>query len=56
MESDPDWHVPMFNVHFPKLVRLYCPEYAELCEMTKQIDWLAKRPSQMICASEDLKC
>ena len=52
----PDWHVPMFNVHFPKLVRLYCPEYAEWSEMTEQIDWLAKQPSQMICASEDLKC
>ena len=25
-------------------------------EMTKQIDWTAKQPSQMACVSKDLKC
>ena len=31
---------------------MYCPEQAGISEMTEQIDWQEKQPSQVACVSE----
>ena len=48
----PDWNVSMVDIHLPKLLWVYCPEYAGV----KGNDWRVKQPSQVSCFSEDLKC
>ena len=51
------WHVSMFDIHLRKTQWVYTVlDVPESKEITEQIDWRAKQPSQAACVSEDLKC
>ena len=54
--GSPDWNVSMADIHFRKLCGCAALDMPEWREMTEQIDWQAKQPSQAACFSEDLKC
>ena len=44
-----------FNIHFQKLLLVYCPGHARV-KGNDQADRLAGKASQLACISEDLKC
>ena len=49
--GSPDWNVSLVDIHLRKLLDI--PEWSE---MTEQIEWRVKQPSQLASVSQDLKC
>ena len=54
--GSPDWNVSMVNIHLQNSCECTALDMLEWREMTEQMDWQAKQPSQVVCFSEDLKC
>ncbi len=54
--GSPDYYVSVVDIFLGKLLWVYCPGHAEWKEMTEQIDWQAKQPSQVACILNNLKC
>ena len=55
-QSTAFWNVSTVDIHFQKLLWVYCPGHARV-KGNDQADRLAgKQPSQVACFFEDLKC
>ena len=56
LDSDVSKTPSCVEIHFRKLLWVYCPGHAGVKKNDRQIDQREKQPPQVACLSEDLKC